>query len=60
MPHFLYHIYHMYFNWQAWSNSVDPDETPQNAATHQSLHCLPLVQQFLDTTSGSKIYLFKF
>ena len=22
---------------------VDPDETPQNAASHQGLHCLPLI-----------------
>ena len=30
----------------------------QNAASHQGLHCLPLIQQFLDTTSGSKLYKF--
>ena len=45
----------------ACANSVDPDETPQNAASHQGvhcLHCLPLIQQFLDTTSGS-IVLFQ-
>ena len=44
----------------AWANSVDPDEMLQNAASHQGLHCLPIIQQFLDTTSGSKLYLFKF
>ena len=44
----------------AWANGVDPDETPQNAASHQGLHCMPLIQQFLYTTSGSKVYLFKF
>ena len=38
-----------------WTNRpVDPNETPQNAAPHQGLHCLPLVQQFLDTTLDSK------
>ena len=31
-----------------------------NAASHQSLHCLPPIQLFLDTTVGSKLYLFKF
>ena len=39
------------------------DEMPQNAqnvASHLSLHGLPLIQQFLDKTSGSKLYLFKF
>ena len=39
----------MYSDRQAWANSVDPVETPQNAASHQGLHCLPLIQQFLDT-----------
>ena len=50
----MYHIYRMYLNRQAWANSVDPDEMPQNAPSHQGLHCLPLIQQFLDTTLGSK------
>ena len=44
--------YRMYSDSQAWANSEDPNETPQN------LHCLPLIQQFLDTTPGSKLYLF--
>ena len=46
----------MYSDRQACANSVDPDD----AASHQGLHCLPLIQQFLDTTSGSKLYWFKF
>ena len=50
----------MYSNRQAWANSIDQDETPQNAASHLGLHCLPLIQQFLDTTSGSELYWFKF
>ena len=29
-------------------------------ASHQGLHCLPLIQLFLDTTLGSKLYFFKF
>ena len=49
-----YHIYQLYSDRQTWANSVDPDEMLQNAASHQGLHCLPLIQQFLDTTSGSK------
>ena len=40
--------------------NVDPDEMTHSAASHQGLHCLPLIQQFLDTTSGSKLYLFFF
>ena len=41
-------IYRKYSDRQAWANSVHPDETPQNAASHQDLHCLPLIQQFLN------------
>ena len=29
----------------AWTNGKDPDQTPKNAASDQSLHCLPLIQQ---------------
>ena len=50
----------MYSDRQALANSVDPDEMPQNEASHQDLHCLLLIQQLLDTTSGSKLYLFIF
>ena len=50
----------MYSDRQAWANSIDPDEMPQNAASHVGLHCLPLIQQFLDTPSGSELYWFKF
>ena len=46
----------MYSDRQAWANSVDPDETPQNEASHLGLHCLLFIQQILDTTSGSKLY----
>ena len=44
---------------QAWENSIDPDETPQNAAFHLGLHCLALIQLFLDTRLGSTLS-FKF
>ena len=56
----LYRISHMHSDRQACANSVDPDETPQNAASHQGLHCLPFIQQILKTTAGSKLYLFKY
>ena len=49
-----------YLEGQAWANSVDLDEMLQNVASPQGLHCLPFIQQFLDTKSGSKLYLFKF
>ena len=45
---------------QARANSVDPDKTLQNVASHQGVQSLPRIQQFLNTTSGSKLYLFKF
>ena len=50
----------MYLDSQACANSVDPDEMPQNGTSYQGLHCLPLIQQFLDTILGSKLYLFEF
>ena len=55
----MYRINHMYSDRQAWANSIDSDETPQNVASHLGLHCLPLTQQFLDTTAGSELYWFK-
>ena len=36
------------FGKQAWANSVDQDQMPQNAASDLGLHCLPLIQQYLD------------
>ena len=53
-------LYCVYLVRQTWAKGVDPDETPQNTTSHQGLHCLPLVQLFLDITLGSKIGLFKF
>ena len=41
-------------------SSVDPDEMAQNVTSHLGLHCLPIIQQFLDTTIGSNLYLLKF
>ena len=49
----------MYSDGQVGANSVDPDETPLNAASRQGLHCLPLIKQLLDTTLDRKLYLFK-
>ena len=33
-----------YWDKQACANNVDPDQTPQNAASDQGLHCLQLSQ----------------
>ena len=44
---------HKYFDRQAWANSVDPDQTPQNAASDQGLRCLSLNQQFLETSKSN-------
>ena len=48
----------LYFT--VWANSVDADQMPQNVASDQGLHCLPIMQQFLDTPASSKSDLFKF
>ena len=50
----------MYSDRQALANSIDPDEMRQNAASHLGLHCLPVIQQFLNTTMGSNLYMLKF
>ena len=52
-----YSIYSMYLDRQAWANSVDPDEMSHSAVSHQGIHCLPIIQQFLES---SKMYLFNF
>ena len=44
---------------QDWANRVDSDQTPQNAASDQDLHCLSLIHQFLDTSKGITRGLFK-
>ena len=36
---------------------VDPDQMPHNVASDQGLHYLPLIQQFLDTSTGIKMKL---
>ena len=33
---------------------------PHNTASDQGLHCLQLIQQLLDTSTGSQMDLFKF
>ena len=40
--------------------SVAPDQMPHSVASDQGLHCLQLIQQFLDRSTGSKLDLFKF
>ena len=44
----------------AWANNVDPDQMPKNVASDLSLHCLPLMDQYLDSLAGTKIDSFKF
>ena len=36
---FRYHVDSKYWDRQAGANSVDPDQTPHNAASDQGLHC---------------------
>ena len=44
---------------QAWANSVDLNQMPQNAASDQGLQCLPLTQQFIKKSTGSEMDFFK-
>ena len=41
-----------YCDRQAWTNSVDPDQTP--AASDQDLLCLSLIQQYFKHTNRQK------
>ena len=54
-----YHVYPNYSDRQAYANSVDPDQTPQNAATEQGLHCLPLNKEITTHQYIVKMHLFK-
>ena len=44
---------HKYWDRQACAISVDPDQTPQKAASDLGLHCLPQIQHTLDTSTWS-------
>ena len=48
-------IYSKYLDRQAWANCVNPDQMPQNVASDQDLHCLPLIHHLLDTSTGSRM-----
>ena len=45
----------MYWDRQARANSVDSDNMPNSVASDQDLHCLLLIQQFLKTSTPSKM-----
>ena len=47
----------LYLDIQTLADSVGPDHMPQNAASEQGLHCLPLIQQFLGIPTYCKIGL---
>ena len=48
-----YHNDPKYWDTHAQANSVDPDQTLQNAASDQGLHCLPLIQHYFKHITGS-------
>ena len=52
-----YHNNLTYWNRLARANHVDPDQMPRNVASDLGLQCLPLIQQFLDTSTGSQMDL---
>ena len=43
-----------------WTYNVDWDQIAQNVASDHGLHCLSLIQQFLDKSTSSEMDLFKF
>ena len=46
--------------WTGLSKHVDPDQMPQNAASDEGLYCLPFIQVFIVTRTGSPKALFNF
>ena len=60
---FKYLMYHepcsMYSDREACKNSEDPDQMLHNVASDQSLHCLPLIQVVVDTSTSSEMDLFE-
>ena len=44
---------------QICASSVEPDQTPPNAASNLGLHCLHLILQSLDSAIGSQMGLLK-
>ena len=53
-----YYIYHKYWGWKMWANSVDSDKMPQNVLSDQGLCYLPLNSRFWDTSTDSQMDLF--
>ena len=53
-----YHIFPKYWESLACTNIEDPDQMLQNAESDQDLHCLLLIQQFLDKSIESIMVLF--
>ena len=51
LMHLKYHNNPKYWDRQAWANSVDPDQMPQNATSDQGLHWLPLIQHYFRNIS---------
>ena len=49
------YIYPKYWGKQAWTNSVDPDQMPQNVASDHGLHFLP--PTLLNTSVDYKVEL---
>ena len=44
VDYYYYYYNSKYWDRQAWANSVDPDQTPLNAASDLDLHCLSSIQ----------------
>ena len=47
--------YSIYWDIATLTSSVDPDQMSQNIIPNQALQCLPLIQHFVGTLTGSKI-----
>ena len=50
-----FHIYPKHSDRKVWEKHANPDLMPHSAASDQGLHFSPLIQQFIDTSTGSKM-----
>ena len=50
----------MYWDRQTYANNVAPDQTPQNEASDQGLHYLPLIKQYFKQINIYRMDYFTF
>ena len=52
-PGYMYRIYHNYWDWGAWANNVDQNQTLQNTVSDLCLYFLPLIEHLISIWTDS-------